>query len=142
MSTNINVMVNFDEIVDKCSKDDDGIYTKCHDYVNYYIDGKKITKKTGLPRKIVLNHKCEYNMTLAVPKDCISKPQGLQRFTDNDVTFTKNKKLNPCKLQFQATKINESGDAVFLMANFIDQNGFSCTARWDPVVVVTTKPPQ
>jgi hypothetical protein len=131
MTTNINVIVNFDGIVANVSHDSNDYYTGCEAYVTY--EGPGVSGAT-----LTLEQNKQYTLTLSPSAGNQSSAEGLHGFTDTDLVFENDS--NPNQLAFVASTIDTAGKEVYFEANFTNAEGSACTARWDPTIIVDIDP--
>ncbi|MFC3195671.1 hypothetical protein ACFODZ_15560 [Marinicella sediminis] len=131
MTTNIDVIVDFDGIVANVPHDSNDYYTRCEGYVTYQgegVDGATLNLIQGQ----------QYTLTLYAKDGDQCSIEGLHGFTDTDLQFLNDG--NPNQLAFVAQVIDKEGKDVFFEANFTNTMGSACTARWDPTIIITDDP--
>jgi|GEM_PF-5850531 len=131
MTTNIDVIVDFDGIVANCAHDNEDYYTGCENYVVYQGAGAKNATLTLIQGET-------YTLSLAAKSGNVCTVEGLHLFTDSDLEFLSDTDHN--QLKFVANVLDKEGKDIYFEANFTNALGNACTARWDPVIIVTDDP--
>jgi len=130
MATNINIIVDFDGIVDNLKPArNTHDYTECDSYVIYRGKGVKGTT-------ITLTKGNDYTFTLESAALNSSVPTKLKSFQSQDKDLTFKSDANPLQLKCVATKKDTKGTNVTFSVTFNNQKGTACTAKWDPMIIV------